>query len=99
MHERFFRVATVVLILLVAALFGQSYIDRMLFRRQRRDRLPRAATWLNPNARPSSFLSGYRRQWFRWSEHRRQPTRPIWKAKAFVSRPEPASFGMGPGTS
>jgi S1-C subfamily serine protease len=31
MHERFFRVATVVLILLVAALFGQSYIDRMLF--------------------------------------------------------------------
>ena len=33
MHERFFRVATVVLILLVAALFGQSYIDRMLFSR------------------------------------------------------------------
>ena len=31
MHERFFRVATVVLILLVAALLGQPYLDRLLF--------------------------------------------------------------------
>src|SRR3954453_9087395 len=31
MHERFFRVATVVLILLVAALVAQPYLDRLLF--------------------------------------------------------------------
>jgi S1-C subfamily serine protease len=31
MHERFFRIATVLLVLLVAALLGQSYVDRLLF--------------------------------------------------------------------